>query len=144
MFCISDHHGDWQILIGAPQEIAKTSEYNDLSLVIFDNADITAQSKLLHKFATQSPNCQIVGLSSSSNFVWKQNLKSILHPNEICVAVSDPFFHLKHRFAVCDSFTQKIDIVVAICDNLKAKNKKAVLFAVSINSILIFTFCYKS
>lgn len=144
MFYISDHHSEWQILIGAPQEIAMSAAYDNLSLVIFDDADITAQPKLLSKFYSQSPKCQMVALSSKSNCLWQENIKSMFKPIEINVSVSDPFYRLNHYFTVCASFSEKVGIVAAICDNLNSMKKKAILFAVSIISMLIFSLYYKS
>lgn len=132
-FYISDHHGDWQILIGAPHEIALTAEY-DLSLAIFDDGDITAQPKLLRKIASQSPNCQIIALSSSTtNCTWQKNIKSIFRVMEISIPGADPFYRVGHRFTVCTSFSDKIDVVATICDLLKVKKKKTILFAVSVD-----------
>lgn len=116
--------------------MALTAEYNDLELAIFDDADLTAQPKLLRKITSQSPNCQIVALSSTPNQTWQQNIKLNHEMTQINVPVTDAFYGLNHCFAVCASFTEKINMVVAICEILRTQNAKAILFTVSINLIL--------
>lgn len=115
--------------------MALTAEYPDLVLTIFDDADITAQPKILRKITSQSPNCQIVALSSVSNHTWQQNIKLFKSMTDINVPVADPFYGLNHRFTFCVEFSAKIDMVAAICKKLQMMNSKAILFAVSIDLI---------
>lgn len=121
-------------MIGTPKEITLMNNLNQMSLLVFDDADITATSQIVRQMVDRLPTtCQIVTLSKLplENHI-KSDLASLNLPfTTIHVSVTDPCHQVIHTYMEYSCYAEKISYIVAICEELQMRGKKAFLFSVS-------------